>query len=67
MATGTLAAGASIRGDHLDSAWSDAMTKSEAEFLLDRLEAAGFRDVKVRCTTEDLFAVQIPSEEFRSR
>jgi len=65
MGNRTLTARATTCATRLNSTWTDDMTKSDAEFLLDRLEQAGFRDVKVRCTSEDLFAVQLPSERLK--
>jgi hypothetical protein len=62
MATGTFAFVSRASANQLDSSWTDDLTMSEAEFLLDQLEAAGFRNVQVHCTPEDLFAVKIPWE-----
>jgi hypothetical protein len=66
MATGTFAFVSRASANQLDSSWTDDLTMSEAEFLLDQLEAAGFRYVEVHCTPEDCFAVKIPWES-RSR
>ena len=46
--------------DTLDSCWTDDLTKSEAEFLLDQLEELGFPNMEVRCTERGMFAVQLP-------
>jgi hypothetical protein len=62
MAAGTFAVISRASANQLDSTWTNDLTLSEAEFLLDRLEVAGFRDVQVHCTAEELFAIKIPRE-----
>jgi hypothetical protein len=62
MATGTFALVSRTSAKQLDSTWTNDLTMSEAEMLLDQLEVAGVRDVEVHCTAEELFAIKIPRE-----
>jgi hypothetical protein len=40
--------------------WTNGMTKSEAEFLLDQFEEAGVPGVEICCTRQGLFAIHLP-------
>ena len=40
--------------------WTDDLTVTEFEALLDSLEVAGFCNVDVRCTESGFFAVKMP-------
>jgi hypothetical protein len=62
MASATIAppSRASAPSVPVDCTRIDDLTKSEAEILLDRLEAAGIGDVEVCCTKDELFALKIP-------
>jgi hypothetical protein len=62
MAAGTFALASRASANRLDSTWTNDLTLSEAELLLDQLELAGVRNVEVHCTEEELFAVRIPRE-----
>jgi hypothetical protein len=58
MATATLNLQSAFAADLI---WARDLTLSETEFLLDSLEAHGFDEIKMLCTPNGLFAVQIPS------
>jgi hypothetical protein len=62
MAAGTFAFASRAAATQVDRTWTNDLTLSEAELLLDQLELAGIRNVEVHCTEEELFAVRIPRE-----
>jgi len=62
MTTSTLSfpVNATALDDEIMSIWTDELTKSDAEYLLDQLETLGFPFVEVRCTEHGLFGVHVP-------
>jgi hypothetical protein len=62
MVASTLSNPAQATGwEDVPVAWTDDLTKCEAEMLLDWLEEAGLPSTEIRCTRQGFFGVRLPA------